>query len=97
MTYEINAKEVYETFCKLQARNTVQKRGKVICRDADAYYTPDKAVENFYNAILKAQTQELTALERVILVALRDLPTRQTRALAEKLKQQCLAEQGAVV
>ena len=78
------AKEVYEVFCKLNTRNTVKKRGKVVCRDNDSFYTPEKAVENFYNAILKAEEQ--TALERVVLVALRDLPRREIKALGDRLK-----------
>ena len=82
------AKQIYETFCKLNTRNIVKKRGTLICRDSDSFYTPEKAVNNFYNAILK--TEEYTALERVILVALRDLSQREIRTLSERLKEYCL-------
>lgn len=82
------AKHIYEVFCKLNTRNTVKKRGYVICRESETYYTPEKAVENFFNAIVKAE--EETALERVILVALRELTTREIRALKLRLKEECL-------
>jgi len=78
------AKTIYEIFCKLNTRNTVKKRGTIVCQDRDPFYTSEKAVDNFFNAILKAEEQ--TALERVILVALRDLPRREIHALAERLK-----------
>jgi hypothetical protein len=84
------AKYIYEVFCKLNMRNTVKKRGSVICREFDDYYTPQKAVDNFFDAILKAE--EITALERVILVALRELPTRQKNILKERLKEYCLQD-----
>ena len=84
------AKVKYEVFCKLHARNTINKRGSVICREADDYYTPEKAVTNFFKAIIKAN--ELTALERIILVALRDLSTRQIRDLKQRLKACCVQE-----
>ncbi len=85
-----HAKHIYEIFCKLNARNIVKKRGSVICREADYYYTPQKAVDNFFNAIMRAE--EETAVERVILVALRDLPTRQINTLKERLKEFCLQQ-----
>lgn len=84
------AKHIYEVFCKLNTRNTVQKRGSVICRESDSFYSPEKAVDNFFSAILKAE--EITALERVILVALRELPTRQKNILKERLKEHCLQD-----
>lgn len=79
------AKQLYGTFCKLNTRNTVKQRGKVVCSELTAIYSPEKAVDNFYNAMLKAEEQ--TALERVILVALRELSTQQRRILSTRLKQ----------
>jgi hypothetical protein len=84
------AKQIYEVFCKLNTRNIIKKRGRVICRETDTYYTPEKAVDNFFNAILKAE--EETALERVILVALRELTSREVSALKLRLKEHCLQE-----
>lgn len=84
------AKVKYEVFCKLHTRNTINKRGSVICREVDDYYTPEKAVANYFKAIVKAN--ELTALERIVLVALRDLSTRQIRDLKKRLKVYCLEE-----
>lgn len=79
-----HAKLAYEQFCKLQNRNTVKKRGRVIARNSDAFYPSDEAVKNFFNAVLNATEQ--TALERIILVALRDLSQREISALREQLK-----------
>ncbi len=84
------AKQIYEIFCKLNLRNTVKKRGRIICRESDDYYSPQKAIDNFFNAIVTAQEQ--TVLERIILVALRDLPTRQINALKSRLKEQCIQD-----
>lgn len=90
MTSAKRAKQIYETFCKLNTRNTIKKRGTVICRESDNYYTPEKAVDNFFNAILKAE--EETALERVILVALRELTSREIHALKLRLKESCVQD-----
>ncbi len=84
------AKKTYEIFCKLNSRNTVRKRGRVMCRDAEAYYPPEKAVNNFYNAIIKASSDGNSTLESIILVALRDLNHKQIQALGERLRQNCL-------
>ena len=86
----IPTKLKYELFCKLQARNTVNKRGTVICREIDAYYTPEKAITNFFKAILKAHEQ--TTLESVVLVALRELSASQVRDLKQRLKANCIQE-----
>ena len=88
--HPIPTKLKYELFCKLQARNTVNKRGTVICREVDSYYTPEKAIANFLKAILKAKEQ--TALERVVLVALRELSAVQVRDLKQRLKAYCVQE-----
>lgn len=84
MTDVQRAKAIYEQFCKLQTRNTVNKRGRVITRNSDAFHSSDEAIKNFFNAIMRAEEQ--TALERVILVALRDLSQREVSALREQLK-----------
>lgn len=84
MTDAQRAKQIYELFCKLQTRNTVNKRGRVITRNSDAFYSSDEAIKNFFSAILR--TEEQTALERVILVALRDLSQREVKALRDELK-----------
>ena len=89
------AEQIYKTFRKLNSRNSIKKRGAVVCHESDEYYTPEKAVSNFYNAILKVEEQ--TALERVILVALEDLSSRQVRALGERLKALYLEEHTASV
>lgn len=88
------AKKTYEIFCKLNSRNTVRKRGRVMCRDVEAYYPPEKAVDNFYNAIIKASSDGST-LESIILVALRDLNHKQIQALSERLRQNCLVAETA--
>ena len=82
-----SARLIYETFCKLQARNSIRKRGRVLSHSSDSFYTPEKAIRNFYNAILKAD--EITALEQIILVALRDLSPREVCVLRDRLKKHC--------
>ena len=84
----------YEIFCKLHIRNTINKRGSVICREAGDYYTPEKAVTSIFRAIIKATA--LPALERLILVALRNLSTRQIRDLKKQLKTYCVQEDTAI-
>lgn len=77
-------KFIYEQFCKLQTRNTVRKRGAVVTRQQDDFYTSEKAADNFFNAIMKAESQ--TSIERVMLVALRELSSREVSLLRERLK-----------
>ena len=49
---------------------------------------------SFFKAIIKAT--ELAALERIILVALRNLSTRQIRDLKKQLKTYCVQEDTAI-
>lgn len=83
---------LYNTFCRLNYLNTVKKRGRVMLHERDDTLE-NLAVDNYFNAIVKAAGESNT-LERVILVALRDLSGYQVGQLSIRLREYCASGRG---